>query len=132
MDALGMKIMSPIYLLKDWNLSFEVKDFVVEYLVNIIRIKLPNFHLMDTSCEGLIDFTSWIEHLKCASTTFLFIWHKVQLCSFGTPCIIYNLSHMNTFHLSKCIATMLKVIQIYTYQNWSSTSPTSLVHSQPT
>jgi hypothetical protein len=70
MDALGMKIMSPIYLLKDWNLSFGVKDFVVEYLVSIIRIKLPQFHLMDTSCEGLIDFTSWIEHLRCASTRF--------------------------------------------------------------
>ncbi len=69
-DALGMKIMSPVYLLEVWNLRFGVKDFVVDYLVSIIRRKLPQFHLMDSSCEGLIDFTSWIEDLKCASTTF--------------------------------------------------------------
>jgi len=53
-----------------------------------------------------------------------FNYVKVLLVSFT--------SNMNTFQLSKCIATMLKVIQIYTYQNWSSTSPTSLAHSQPT
>jgi hypothetical protein len=69
-DALGTKIVSSIYLLKVWNLNFKIKDFVVEYLVSKIRIKLPQFYFMFTSCERLIDFTSWIEHLKYASTIF--------------------------------------------------------------
>ncbi len=47
-DVLGTKIMSSIYLLLVWNLCFRIKDFFVEYLVNKIRIKLPQFYFMDT------------------------------------------------------------------------------------
>ncbi len=50
-DTLGMKIVSPIYLLKVWNWRFGVKYFVVDYLASIIRIKLHNF-------------TPWILHVK--------------------------------------------------------------------
>jgi len=67
-DALvGMKIMSSIYLLKVWNLSFRVKDLVVEYLVSnkdkttkifphgYLMWRVNWFHLLNWTFEMCID-----------------------------------------------------------------------------